>query len=149
MKIPLTIQLFLPVIVPSWRFFGGIGPSPRVEYTLLQHASDVPKTWHEFRPRPPAICFWGKVRRLFLNSTWNETLYINTCAERLFLEYAWMREQEIIRRILDAYHRGNIISDAKAQFLAFRIRMVIREHHSVTQPVVFVSQAASIHAGAI
>jgi len=47
-----TIKLLLPALMPSWRFFAAIAPSPRIELALLKTAKDVPDVWQEFRPRP-------------------------------------------------------------------------------------------------
>ena len=30
-----TLRLLLPVLIPSWRFFSAIAPSPRVEFVTL------------------------------------------------------------------------------------------------------------------
>ena len=89
------LKLLLPVIFPSWRFFSSIGPSPRIHYAFLQTESDEPQEWHEFRPRLEHVSFKESLWRLLHNPRWNETLYINTCAERLFEGHSEMREHEI------------------------------------------------------
>lgn len=142
MKIPLTISLFLPVLFPSWRFFSGIGPSPRIDYAILQHKNDTPRIWQEFRPKPQRISFGETIRRLFWNPKWNETLYINSCAERLFAEYSPMREQEMMRRIVKEVRAQHIAEESSTRFLVFRIHAVIRDHHTVTQTLLFTSQPA-------
>ena len=30
-----TVKLLLPALIPSWRFFSTIAPSPRIEFALL------------------------------------------------------------------------------------------------------------------
>jgi hypothetical protein len=45
-----TLKLLLPALIPSWRFFDTIAPSPRIEFTLLKTAQDASGAWREFRP---------------------------------------------------------------------------------------------------
>ena len=45
------LKLLLPALIPSWRFFDTIAPSPRIEYALL-HDPHAAAAWREFRPRP-------------------------------------------------------------------------------------------------
>ncbi|HWV16454.1 MAG TPA: hypothetical protein VN030_13555 [Cellvibrio sp.] len=138
------LKLLLPVIFPSWRFFSGIGPSPRIEFAFMQSENDSPEFWQEFRPRPLRVSWAEGVRRLLWNPRWNENLYINSCAERLFEEHSPMREQEIMRRILRALQSGEVSCAAEAKYLQFRISAVLREDGQVTQPLVFVSRPAAI-----
>ena len=133
------LTLILPVIFPSWRFFSSIGASPRIQLAFLQHETDEPHTWSEFRPRPARVTFREGLWRLLWNPDWNETLYINTCAEHLCDEYSLVREQEILRRILAAVIVGKITPELDAKFLLFRISTITRENNAVTQSVVFTS----------
>ena len=73
------IKLLLPALIPSWRFFDSVGPSPRLEYAFPQRPDD----WREFRPRPAVLTLPGMMRRLFWNPERNESLYLTSCAERL------------------------------------------------------------------
>ena len=34
------IRLLLPALIPSWRFFDVVAPSPRIEFVLLETAGD-------------------------------------------------------------------------------------------------------------
>ncbi len=143
------LKLILPVVFPSWRFFSSIGASPRIQFAFLQNESDDPQLWQDFRPRPERVSFVEGLRRLLWNPQWNETLYINTCAEHLFDEPSPMREQEIMRRILAAVSRGEITSEYKATFLLFRICTIIRDRNEITQPVVFVSKPEALLGNAL
>ena len=134
------IKLFLPVLFPSWRFFSSIGPSPRIEFALSQNENDEPVNWQEFRPKPAKISFVKGLLLLFHNPGWNETLYINTCAERLFEGYSEMREQEIMRRILASISVGEIIADSNFRYVTYRISAVMREGQVISQPVTFISK---------
>lgn len=136
------LKLILPVIFPSWRFFSSIGPSPRIQFTFLEKETDESSVWQEFRPKPARVSFWQGLHRLLHNPQWNETLYINTCAERLFEEYSVMREQEIMQRILAAVIRGEMTNKPNDLFLQFRITAIAREGNEITDSVVFVSKPA-------
>jgi hypothetical protein len=74
-----TISLILPVLIPSWRFFKAVEPSPRVQWAADGGA------WHDYRPRPERIALARIVRRLVWNPDWNEALYMVSLAERLTL----------------------------------------------------------------
>src|SRR5689334_18467260 len=113
------LKLILPSIFPSWRFFSSIGPSPRIQLTFLQHVNDKPQNWREFRPQPARLTLLQGLLRLLWNPQWNETLYINTCAEHLFAEYSPMREQEIMRRLLAMVSSGDIAADENQPYLVF------------------------------
>jgi hypothetical protein len=133
------LKLCLPVIFPSWRFFSSIGPSPRIHFTFLKNENDEPDAWQEFRPRPAKVGLKNGLWRLLHNPEWNETLYINTCVERLFEGYSEMREREIMRRILTAIHSGEITVDADKLYVTYRISAVMREGQVIGQQVTFVA----------
>jgi hypothetical protein len=135
------LKLFLPILFPSWRFFSSIGPSPRIHIAFSNNENDDSVNWQEFRTIPQSVSFKEGLLRLFHNPRWNETLYINTCAERLFEAYSEIREQEIMRRILTTIQSGEINPDANSVYVRFRISAVIREGKVVTQPITFVSKA--------
>lgn len=138
------LKLILPVVFPSWRFFSSIGPSPRIHYAFLKNENDEPQDWKEFRPQPEQVSFKEGLCRLFHNPRWNETLYINTCAERLFEGYSEMREQEIMKRILAAANAKQITFGAESHYLTYKISAVIREAEIITQPVTFVAKPVLI-----
>jgi hypothetical protein len=140
------LKLILPVIFPSWRFFSSIGPSPRIHIAFLQNENDETDAWQEFRPRPAKVSLKSGLWRLLHNPEWNETLYINTCAERLFEGYSEMREQEIMRRILAAIHRGEIKVDTTKPYVTYRISAVMREGQVIGQQVTFVATPVLISA---
>ena len=140
------LKLILPVIFPSWRFFSSIGPSPRIHIAFLQHENDEPYAWQEFRPRPVKVSLKNGLWRLLHNPEWNETLYINTCAERLFEGYSEMREQEIMRRILVAICNGEINAEAAKPYVTYRISAVMREGQVISQQVTFIATPVLISA---
>lgn len=134
------LKLLLPILFPSWRFFSSIGPSPRIHYAFLQNETDEPVAWQEFRPRPERVSIKEGFCQLLHNPRWNETLYINTCAERLFEGYSEMREQEIMKRILAAVDTDKIIIKSCGKYLVYKISAVIREGQLITQPVTFIAK---------
>ena len=95
------ISLLLPALIPSWRFFKTVAPSPRVEYRLLRHG--VAGAWQEDRPCPAHLSIFTMLRRMLWNPEWNEQLFMVSCAERLVEEdsphCSAHSEQEINRRI--------------------------------------------------
>lgn len=131
------LNLILPVIFPSWRFFSGIGPSPRIQYAFLESESAEAEEWFEFRPSIKEVGFKRGLFRLFYNPEWNETLYINTCAERLFEGYSSMREQEIMKRLLAAVRAGEIAVKPHCAFFTYRLVALMREEQGIVQPVTF------------
>ncbi len=133
------LKLFLPILFPSWRFFSGIGPSPRIYYSFLENETDEPTQWFEFRPKPLSIPLGERLFRFLHNPKWNEKLYINTCAERLFEGYSEMCEQEIMRRILAAVHANEIQTNLNDRYLVYRISAVMREGEQVNEQTTFVA----------
>lgn len=95
-----TLRLVLPALIPSWRFFKTVAPSPRVEFRV--EATEGPGPWQEAAPRPVEVSFARMMRRMFWNPRWNEALYLNSCAERLIGTEERVHETEILRRIARA-----------------------------------------------
>lgn len=121
------LKQFLPILFPSWRFFSGIGASPRVELGFVVERDDLPDHWVAFRPIPQRLTFSQHFTRLFHNPHWNELLFINTCAERLFETMDEFYMDEIARRLLIVIQQGEVSASDKQQFLLFRIRAIYSE----------------------
>lgn len=119
---PLT--LLLPALIPSWRFFDVIAPSPRIEYALLP-TEVAAADWREFRPRPQRVSLPQMLGRLLWNPRWNETLFLVSCAERLVDAPTAHSEDEIFRRI------AADLADAPEAWLAFRLVFVHRDVREV------------------
>lgn len=101
-----TLKLIFPALIPSWRFFSSVAPSPRVEYALSVDALTPPKDWFEFRPRPEHVPFVQMLRRMLWNPQWNETLYLVSCSERLIAAPTQHSAQEIQKRVARDVMRG-------------------------------------------
>jgi len=127
----------LPALMPSWRFFDAIGPSPRVDYAWVNDDA-APAPWQEFRPRPPRVPVTRMLARLLWNPHWNETLYIVRCAERLMEGDVDFTARELRWRLTLACQRGELLP-ATAPALRFRVRAVTREDGRIVDDVLYVS----------
>ena len=107
------LLLLLPVLFPSWRFFGEVGPSPRIEYRL-----DREVNWRPVFEPPAHVDPMEMLRRLFWNSDWNERLFLSSCAERLCEEPSEVLANEMNQRI------ARRVPEAKGA-LQFRVFFVI------------------------
>lgn len=139
-KISIMIKLLLPILFPSWRFFSSIGPSPRIEVGFAVDKNSEPQEWLPLRPLPNRINFPLAIQLLFHNPSWNERLYINTCAEHLFEDYSELREREIGRWLVATVLNKEIVVDVEFQCLVFRIRTLVFEAGQVRDDLVFVSK---------
>lgn len=136
-------RLLLPALIPSWRFFDTIEPAPRLEFRTLKntdgfdHNGPDPE-WKEFRPRPARLSAWRLFTRMLWNPSWNEFLFLTSCAERLLESGSAHSCQEILNRIKSELSRdaGN-----KAEYLQFRLTLVSRQGTKLQKEVAFVSPA--------
>lgn len=130
------LTLLLPALVPSWRFFKSIEPSPRVEWSL--DAVGLRETWHEFRPRPQRVSIPEAVFRLFWNPTWNETLFLVSCAERIQEDPTDHSIHEIRHRIW-AHLAQTGAMPTTSDAVRFRLVFVQRDGETLTQRIIFQS----------
>lgn len=129
-----TVQLLFPALLPSWRFFDWIAPSPRIEIALLQTTDQQAKEWQEVRPRPSRLSFGAMVKRLFWNAEWNDYLFLISCSERLVENLTDHSYQEILNRI-----RADI--DGKAvPYIQFRLVFISRELNGLQKEVCYISE---------
>ncbi len=133
-----TLKLLLPALIPSWRFFDTIAPSPRIEFTLLQTAQDASGRWQEFRPRPARLPIGSMLKRLFWNPRWNESLFLVSCAERLMASPTEHSSQEILTRIEAELERKSIDVSA-TPYLQFRLVFLSREGSRLQRQIRFIS----------
>lgn len=137
--------LILPVLLPSWRFFQSIEPSPRVQWKLPSERNDATSNWQEFRPRPHKVALFEMIRRLFWNPAWNEALYLVSCAERIQQSESPHSIGQIRQRILFEIARLNI--DTVGKSMQFRLAFVHRGDEGLTTEVVFLSEPYAIASG--
>ena len=133
-----TINLLLPAIIPSWRCFDTIAPSPRIEFTLLKAAQDIPNSWQEFRPRPVHLPMRSMLKRIFWNPRWNETLFLVSCAERLMENPTDHSVQEIVKRIKTEIEQRPV-NNMSAPYLQFRLVLVSRQGTQLRRRITFTS----------
>jgi hypothetical protein len=87
-----VILLLLPALIPSWRFFREVAPSPRIDYRLDGG------NWLRLCPRPARLSPGEMLARLFWNPQRNEELYLVTLSERLAEAPTRHSSDEINRR---------------------------------------------------
>jgi len=134
------VSLLLPAIIPSWRFFDVIAPSPRIQFVLLtskDSAASRHQDWREFRPRPAHVSFLQMLGHMLWNPMRNETLFLVSCAERLLQQYTQHSEDEILKRIVRDL-------GVEAGHLQFRLLLVKRDGDQLQQTVAFHSRIQSL-----
>ncbi len=134
-----TLSLILPVLIPSWRFFKSIEPSPRVQWALFAAADGQAETWQDFRPKPQSTSFAEVVLRLFWSPARNDTLFVVACAERIEQAPTAHSIAEIDQRILGDLDRSG--ANLRGKLMQFRLIFVHREGGEMYQDIVFVSDA--------
>jgi hypothetical protein len=127
-----SLKLLLPGLLPSWRFFDSVGPSPRIEVALLQSSEAV--EWRELRPRPATLSGGEMLRRLVWNPDRNESLFLTSCAERLLEAPTEHSRREIEARIDADFARG-------PPCLQFRVVQLRRRGAEIIREIVYVSPA--------
>lgn len=133
-----TLKLFLPALIPSWRFFDGVAPSPRIEFCLIEHLQTLPELWREFRPRPERLSGFDLFLRLFWNCQWNESLFLVSCAERLMMTPSAQCEFEILKRIRRELVRG-CVDFTVTPDMRFRLVFIRREGAVLKRSVAYIS----------
>lgn len=133
-----TLKLLLPAIIPSWRFFDIIAPSPRIEFILLKTPKDKSDNWQEFRPRPEHLSFPHMLKRIMYNSLWNESLFLVSCAERLIENPTDHSSQEILKRIKAELELDSIDITA-TPYLQFRLVFIHRNGAYLEKHIKFIS----------
>ena len=139
-----TLKLLMPALIPSWRFFDTIGPSPRIEYTLLKTPDEIPMQWQEFRPRPARFSMWLLAKRMVWNPEWNESLFLVSCSERLIANPTTHSQQQITARIMAEFKRHKIT----ASFFRFRLVLVSRQGLELQRQIAYASPAYHAEGGA-
>ena len=133
-------KLLLPALLPSWRFFDTIGPSPRIEFALLNDACDTPKHWQEFRPRPAYLSLLNMLKCLFWNPQWNTSLFLVSCAERVLETPDDPRYHQLVSRISAGLHKDFPVTT----FFQFRLVCLSRQGVSVQTETAYQSSIYSL-----
>ncbi|MBI1492054.1 hypothetical protein [Halocynthiibacter styelae] len=123
-----TLRLTLPALIPSWRFFKAVQPSPRIEW----RSPDLDEHWQAFRPRPTHLSPITILQRMIWNPRWNETLFMVSCSERLTAEVTDHSIGEILKPLRqDMPH--------KATTLQFRLKFIDRIDGTLQEQITFTS----------
>lgn len=136
-----TLLLLLPALLPSWRFFKTIEPSPRVEWALTTADGALPDRWHAYRPPPRHVPPLAMARRMLWNPGWNEALYLVSCAERLMEGPNAHAHEEIFRRVRADVIQAGAVSPV---LLQFRLVFVSREGAQLMREVTYQSEARAL-----
>jgi hypothetical protein len=143
----LMFRYLLPALIPSWRFFDFIAPSPRIEFAVVDQVDEPTTRWQEFRSRPVHLPVAAMLRRLLWNPIWNESLFMVSCAEKLLDEPSSWREGELLTRIAATIARGETgDKTTSSTYLRFRIVVLKREGEQISRRVGFVSSARRLDA---
>lgn len=130
-----VISLLLPALIPSWRFFKSVAPSPRVEYRVIGGAAAC--DWVEDRPRPATLAPMAFVRRMIWNPDWNEQLFLVACAERMIEEPSQHSLDEILIRVAR-------VLDADQGLLQIRLVFITREGDTLVKTVDYESAPTAL-----
>lgn len=143
-----TLKLILPALLPSWRFFDVIAPSPRIEFRVLKTEHDMPDGWREFRPRPIKLSFFEMLKRMFWNRQWNEDLFLVSCAEKIMAQPTAHSIQEIMQRI-ETQLRATQNEFVDGCYLQFRLVFLYREGAEIKSQITFISPISKMEEGVI
>jgi hypothetical protein len=130
-----TLKLLLPALIPSWRFFDGVAPSPRIEFALLNSEMEMAEDWREFRPRPEKLNLASMMGRMIWNPRWNESLFLVSCAERLMDHPTEHSRREIIARIQAELKRKGV----DAPLVQFRLVFLSRQEAEIVREITYTS----------
>jgi len=133
-----TLKLLVPAVIPSWRFFDTIAPSPRIEFALLETAQQAPVSWQEFRPRSARLSVGSMLKRLLWNPRWNETLFLVSCAERLMSNPTEHSSREILNRIKAELDQETGTA-ARPPYLQFRLVFLSRHDGEILKHILYTS----------
>ncbi|MEW7007513.1 hypothetical protein [Lentilitoribacter sp. EG35] len=133
-----TFQLILPVLIPSWRFFDSIAPSPRIEFTVFDAAGNTCQDWQEFWPRPARVGIVRMLRRIFWNPCWNDSLYVVACAERLIKLQDEGTQKHSVEQIAKRI-RNHLSDDKMGKSFKFRLIFMNRHENKVVRHQLYIS----------
>lgn len=133
-----ALTLLLPALVPSWRFFDTIAPSPRIEFCLLTTPQDNALHWQEYRPRPAQITIRTMLKRMIWNPYWNESLFLVSCAEQIMEHQSKHHEQEINIRIITDLQRSTVDITA-TPYVQFRLIFLSRQGTDIQKHITYIS----------
>lgn len=114
-----ALRLLMPALIPSWRFFDWIAPSPRIEYAFVDSPADPQPQWQALIVRPERVALSAGIGRLFFNANWNDTLFLASLAERISESPDPQSIHLMVQRLLDVVPNPN-----RSDHLRFRLVFV-------------------------
>lgn len=134
-----ALNLLIPALIPSWRFFKSVQPSPRVEWAFLADPDQIVREWIPYRPRQKKFTLFKMLLRVFWNPSWNQSLYLVSLAERLMAEPTEHSIQQI-----HAYIAMRIPQEQRHGFQQFRLIFVYRDGTNIRRETTYQSQSQRI-----
>ena len=136
-------MLVLPVLVPSWRFFDWIAPSPRIELLWLDHKGMHTSDWQKLNEKPRQLSLVTMVKRLFWNPVWNENLFMISCAERVLENSDPHRHRMLVEHVAANNHH-----DPKTTSFKFRLILIKRSGAHLEQELRYTSEVIPVRPSA-
>lgn len=130
-----TIDLLLPALFPSWRFFKQVGPSPRVEYRVVLDGQG--SEWRESHPISEHVGLGRMARRMLWNPARNTQLYMVSLSERLVSGLVEHSAAELNRLIAEK------IGEQDGE-LQFRLMFMAPEGDQIVGTVVYESEPVAL-----
>jgi len=139
-----AFKLLIPALIPSWRFFDVIAPSPRIEISFLEFEGSTPQQWVEFRPHPAKVSFREMLFCMLWNPRRNETLFLVSCAEHLIERPERHFESEISKRIMNDCDKNFLTIESDAHYFQFRLLVIYKQDAQLKKKIVFHSSVYSL-----
>ena len=134
-----SIQLILPALIPSWRFFDSIAPSPRIEFTLMGVDEAV---WQEFRPKPQKVGLVTMIKRMVWNPSVNEGLFLVSCAERIIKDQTPEHSEA---KIVSCLKRDLSRAGVHSQDMRFRLVFISRDDNTLQKHILYQSKIYALN----
>lgn len=143
------LRLILPILFPSWRFFNSIGPSPRI----MLRFDEGP--WQEYQPKPAKIRLWPRLAALFYNPIGNQTLFMHSCAVRLFDNFDPSAVENIFLALAQAIAQQRLQPPDALATLTWRVEQLdwqdsetqgMHSQGKMVASVIFTSEMRSVEA---
>ncbi len=141
-----ALQLLMPVLFPSWRFFPEVGPSPRIEYMLLSRADDKQSAWAQFCPHPESLSFFQSAKGLLWNPERNRALFLVTCSEQFLANDSKPALEHLVALVRAGLMNENAVEH---DYFQFRLMVIFREGDELEREEVYRSSVMPLKEGAI
>lgn len=118
-------KLFIPAIIPSWRFFDFIAPSPRIEVRFFKNKPTQNQKWMEFLPASNTASPIKILSHLFYNPHRNQRLFMAACAERIAQDHCPYAKRDIETAIRSSSYHLN------STHFQYRLKFIYREQSDI------------------